>query len=156
MEPSAGPKMIFIDFNAGVVGTAPAEDRRHLIPLIVDALSSGSIDLSVRVPRHEDFCLQGGASDGSLSLGVFQNGRPIAIVYVGCGEGASAAWGSMDGMCHRVFGSPLGALPMPHSPWTVLVRFPRLRDNPSCDWLADFALEVGLAWAGQSTIRESP
>ncbi len=55
----------------------------------------------------------------------------------------------MDGLCHRTFGSPLGQLKMPQSPWTVLVRFPKLRDDPSYDWLVEFALDMGRAWAGQ-------
>jgi len=149
MNASTYRTMIFVDFNVGAAHAVTLEGHQSLVPTI-DALSRGPGAQSVQVPNHPNFGLQGGETDGSLSLGVFQGTRPIAIIYIGCGEGASKAWVSMDGLCHRVFGSPMGELPTPPSPWTVLVRFPRLRDNPSYDWLADFAQDVGRAWVDRA------
>lgn len=153
MKASVGQRMMFVDFNIGTVQVAPLDGRPFLVPTILEALSHEFGNHSVRVPGHDDCTLQGGETDGSLSIGVFQNHRPLAVIYVGCGEGASGAWESTDGLCHRTFGSPLGQLMMPASPWTVLIRFPKLRDSPSYDCLTE---DVGFAWAGQSTISGSP
>ncbi len=147
--------LAYIDFNLGRLemvsrGNGVAPD---LLPMIHDALSREYDDRSAKIPGHPDFSVVGAAERG-VELSIFERGRLIAAVFAGDGEGARV-WEAMDGLCHRVFGSPEGQLNMPQQPWAVLVRFPKLRDDPYYDWLTDFAKDVGWAWFGSGNWQRS-
>ena len=149
MQPLNGQTLAFIDFNLGHVSLISRDDGedKDLLPTILDALSSDHADRPTKVPGHEECTLRGGTTSGSLSLGVFRDGRPLAVVFIG-GADDIANWQEMDGLCHRTFGSPLGQLRMPGGPWAVLVRFSS-QSEPVCEWLGEFAQEVERSWVAR-------
>jgi hypothetical protein len=140
--------IVFVDFNACSVIEIPTNDAgASLLPTIFIALAQNLGDHSVEVPGHDKFNMHGGVTNGALSLGIFQGRSPAAAIFVGDEDG-SEAWGEMDGLCHRVFSTPIRQLKMPDRPWAVLMQLGPYSDAP-CEWLGDFALEVARTWVGR-------
>jgi hypothetical protein len=137
--------IVFVDFNTcHLTEIAPRDGEDSLMPTILAVLSQGFGGSAVTVPGQEIFTLQGGTSDGALSLGVFRARIPVAAIFVGSEDGRRA-WNEMDGLCHRTFGSPLGQLKMPLRPWAVLVRFSS-QSVPAPEWIGAFARGIAWSW----------